>query len=184
MTRAEKLAKLVDAAGDRCPKALDAELIERITWVAAYRVIRYPGRFRAILWFGMFLSMGTFGFLLAIGVTQRWYASSNWLLYYGPTIGFATIVAIQLIPVAIIMDWMYARRLMYVKLGGREDLSELRFPGLRRRGYSSGVVKRLIRQVFGDETPSAEALNPGNLLAIRGAMREWEASPMPWRRPR
>ena len=58
--RAELLTKLVAAAGDLCPRALRAEMHEKINWVAAYSTIHYTGKHRLILWLGWAVSSAFF----------------------------------------------------------------------------------------------------------------------------
>lgn len=180
--RAELLSKLVAAAGDDCPKALRAEMIEKINWVAAYSAIRYTGKYRLIVWIGWPVSM-IFPALFATAVTvlEAGPGAGSVAAILGAAFSLACILGLQLIPVTIVMDWMYARRLLYVKVGGRDGFADLRFPGLRRRGYTSGVVKRLTTQVFGGRTRGT-AVSDGDLLALRRAMSEWEKTPMPWPR--
>ncbi|MVU79467.1 hypothetical protein GPX89_19735 [Nocardia sp. ET3-3] len=180
--RAEQLAKLVSAAGDGCPKVLRANLMEEIRWVAAYSEIRYTTRDRTILWFGWVLAVVTTVCLFALGAVFKWYRSPSPILYNGPTIGFALMAALQILPAAIILDWMNARRLMYVKLGGRAGLPALRRPSLRRRSVTSGVIKMLIARVFGDLNPNLEAIKTSDILALRHAVAEWEAKPRSWSR--
>ncbi len=178
--RAELLAKLVAAAGDRCPKALRAEMIEKINWVAAYSAIRYTGKRRMIVWIGWPVSLTFFTLCAAaVIVHEGGRAPRSPAMFLGTAAGIGAIIALQLIPVVFVMDWMYARRLLYVKVGGRDDFAHLRFPGLRRRGYSSGTAKRLISQAFGDQT-RGEAVSQGDILALRRAMSEWENSPIQW----
>lgn len=166
--RAELLAKLVAAAGDRCPKVLRAELIEKIHWVAAYRAIHYEGKHRLILWGGWLLSLATLAVAMAaVVVNGGGKPPQSPLMFIGSALAIGSISAIEMIPVAFVMDWMYGRRLMYVRSGGRDDLSDLRFPGLRRRGYSSGAVKLITRQVLGDQK-SGEAISSNDGLALRG----------------
>lgn len=180
VARAELLAKLVAAAGERCPKALRTEMIEKINWVAAYSVIRYTGKQRLIVWGGWVVSISFVAFsVTALAIHGGGRAPRSPSMFLGTAVSIAIVFALLIIPVVIVMDWMYARRLLYVKVGGRNDFADLRFPGLRRRGYSSGVVKQLLTQVFGDRG-SYTAINPGDLLALRRAMSEWENSPILW----
>ncbi|MGW6421616.1 hypothetical protein ACWF82_02980 [Nocardia sp. NPDC055053] len=175
-SRAELLAKLVAAAGDRCPKALRADMIEKITWVAAYSAIRYTGKRRLIVWIGWPLSVVSVALCAAaVIVHEGGRAPRSPAVFLGTAAGVGAIFALQIIPVVFVMDWMYARRLLYVKVGGRDDFAHLRFPGLRRRGYSSVTVKRLISQVFGDQK-CGEPVSKGDILALRRAMSEWENS--------
>ncbi|MFE9575319.1 hypothetical protein ACFYO1_02950 [Nocardia sp. NPDC006044] len=178
--RAELLAKLVAAAGESCPKALRAEMIEKINWVAAYSVIRYTGKQRLIVWGGWVVSITFVAFsFTAVAIHEGGQPPRSLSMFLGTAVGIAIVCALLIIPVVIVMDWMYARRLLYVKVGGRNDFVDLQFPGLRRRGYSSGVVKRLLAQVFGDRAPYG-ATKPGDILALRRAMSEWENSPITW----
>ncbi|MFE3797020.1 hypothetical protein [Nocardia tengchongensis] len=181
VARAEQLAKLVSAAGDRCPKVLRTELIEKINWVAAYSAIRYSGRRRLILWVGWPISLVTVTTLFtAFAAHSGGRAPRTPLGFVGSAFLIAAIFSAQIIPIARVMDWMYARRLLYVKLGGRGDFIDLKFPGMRERGYTSGGVKLLLKEVFGDRDPSAAPPTPDEILAVRRAMTAWEEKPMPW----
>lgn len=157
-----------------------AELIERINWVAAYRAVRYTTKHRAFVWAGWSLSVTTaamfIGVVAVVGPSLA-VPTAKWI---SVTCSVAALTVFEFFPAAVVMDWMYARRLLYVKLGGRDDFTDLKFPGLRHRGYTSGAVKRLLLEVFGDRDLTASTLKSGDILAFRRAMGEWEAIPMPW----
>ncbi|WP_433523814.1 hypothetical protein ACQPZ2_00665 [Nocardia pseudovaccinii] len=171
MHKAERLAKLVEAAGDDCPKILKVKLAQEVHWVAATYAIRLRGSdFR----FAVYVTAGNIVFVIGWVLLISWLLDGSMALFFalGLLAGALSLVIDH--PVERLRDWILVRRTLYALLGGRGDIPQIPRPS---RLFGIGVpplwdVDDWVLKVFGIE-PHPSTIKANDMTALRAEIENW-----------
>ncbi|MFI6366744.1 hypothetical protein ACIBG0_28795 [Nocardia sp. NPDC050630] len=159
--RLKRLAEIVAATGEDCPKVLRESLIRESYWVAAYRAERYTRKDKsAIKWLLIGAAAATSGagaVALAVLEHHRWWGLACFLA--------ANVTPYLFLPQTFaIYRWIQVRRQFYSYLGGRADIPAIPRPSLLpllMQAPDHDDVQRWFNVVFGGAPP----LNPKKIQA-------------------
>lgn len=179
--RVEKLSKVVEAAGENCPKALRIELVEEVLWVASYKELEPTelDDFEA----GIFVVLALIGFLAPLGLLLA--GAPDAVGGIGAIIGFG-VGCLSAGRSAAVTGRLRSQRHLWVMLGGHRNTPALPPVSWGEMGAFGFVdeppIELWIGQAFGGHRPDCRKVSDAEVESVRASASQYFSEPTAWGR--